>query len=105
MFEDIGHLEGWRHQAKCRGMDTELWFPPRDKAKYKKIATVSKGVFFGRDGLPECPVRKDCLLYAEAMEEQHGIWGGMSHRERNALKRKAKKQGKSLEEWILTEDV
>jgi hypothetical protein len=39
-------------------------------------------------------------LYAEKMEEQHGIWGGMSHRERNALKRKAKKLGKSLEEYV-----
>jgi hypothetical protein len=34
------------------------------------------------------------------MDEQHGIWGGMSHRERNALKRKATKAGKTLKEWI-----
>jgi hypothetical protein len=34
------------------------------------------------------------------MDEQHGIWGGMSHRERNALKRKANKSGKTLEEWV-----
>ena len=100
MFNDAGHVEGWRHRAKCRGMDTELWFPPRDKTKYKKIATISKGVCFGRDGLPECPVRKECLLYSEKMDEQHGIWGGLSHRERNALKRKAKKSGKTFEEVV-----
>jgi len=34
------------------------------------------------------------------MDEQHGIWGGMSHRERNSLKRKAAKQGMTLEEWV-----
>lgn len=103
--EDVGHLEGWRHKAKCRGMDTEMFFPPRDKAKYKKIADVSKAVCFGKDGLPECPVRKECLLYANAMDEQHGIWGGMSHRERNALKRKANKAGKSFGEWVTTKKV
>jgi hypothetical protein len=83
-------------------MDTELWYPPRDKAKYQAIAEVSKAVCYGKDGLPECPVRKECLLYSDKMEEQHGIWGGMSHRERNALKRKAAKAGISFEEWINT---
>jgi hypothetical protein len=34
------------------------------------------------------------------MDEQHGIWGGMSHRERNALKRKAIKSGSNLKDWI-----
>lgn len=86
-------------------MDTELWFPPRDKTKYKKIATISKGVCFGRDGLGECPVRKECLLYSDKMDEQHGIWGGLSHRERNAVKRKAKKAGKTFKEWVLDDRV
>jgi hypothetical protein len=81
-------------------MNTELWYPPRDKTKYKKIAEVSKAVCFGKDGLPECPVRKECLLYSEKMDEQHGIWGGMSHRERNALKRKLKRENTTLEEWV-----
>jgi hypothetical protein len=81
-------------------MDTELWYPPRDKTKYKTIAEVSKAVCYGKDGLPEWPVRKQCLLYADKMDEQHGIWGGMSHRERNALKRKATKMGYSLKDWV-----
>jgi hypothetical protein len=34
------------------------------------------------------------------MDEQYGIWGGLSHRERNALKRKAAKHGLTLEEWV-----
>ena len=100
MYQDNEHVESWRYNAKCRGLDTELWYPPRDKAKYKPIAEISKAVCYGKDGLPECPVRKQCLLYADKMDEQHGIWGGMSHRERNALKRKATKAGKTLKEWI-----
>jgi WhiB family transcriptional regulator, redox-sensing transcriptional regulator len=97
--EDLGP-EPWRYKAKCRGMTTNLWFPPRDKELYKTIAEKSKAVCYGRDGLPECPVRKECLLYADAMDDTHGIWGGMSHRERNALKRKAAKKKLTLAQWI-----
>ena len=93
-------VENWRADAKCMGMDTELWYPPRDKDKYKPIAEISKGVCFGRDGKPECPVRIECLLYAESINEVYGIWGGLSHRERNALRRKAERSGKTLEQWV-----
>ena len=102
-YESSADAEWW-HLAKCRGMDTELWFPPRDKTKYKEIADKSKAVCFGKDGSSECPVRLQCLFYSEEMDEQHGIWGGMSHRERNALKRKAAKVGLTLEEWVLKND-
>jgi hypothetical protein len=77
-----------------------MWFPPRDKDLYKVIANQAKAICFGKDGMPECPVRVTCLLYAEKNDEQHGIWGGLSHRERNALRRKAEKNGSTLEEWV-----
>lgn len=107
MYENSGPVDdwSWRYDAKCRGMDTEEWYPPRDKAKYKSIADKSKAVCFGKDGAPECPVLIQCLLYSEKMDEQHGIWGGMSHRERNALKRKAAKVGLTLEEWVTKNGV
>ena len=89
----------WQELSKCKGLDPEMWFPPRDKELYTPIANYAKSVCFGRDGMPECPVRVECLLYADAMEDQHGIWGGLSHRERNAHKRKATKNGMTLEEW------
>ena len=68
-------------------MNTDLWFPPRDKDQYKDIADAAKAVCYGKDGFPECPVRKQCLLYADANDDTHGIWGGMSHRERNEIGR------------------
>jgi WhiB family redox-sensing transcriptional regulator len=102
LYEKLDRVEEWRYEAKCFGMDTEMWYPPRDKTKYKTIAAQSKAVCYGKDGFPECPVRKECLLYSDKMEEQHGIWGGMSHRERNALKRKAKKKGLTLKQWVDT---
>lgn len=99
--EDLGP-EPWRYRAKCKGIDTDIFYPPRDKDKYKEIADKAKAICYGRDGLPECPVRKQCVLYAESMDDTHGVWGGMSHRERNALKRKAHKAGLTFEEWINT---
>ena len=98
--EDLGP-EPWRYKGKCRGVETNLFFPPRDKTQYKVIADKAKALCLGNDGFPECPVRKECLLYADKMEDTHGIWGGMSHRERNALKRKAERAGKTLREWIM----
>ena len=95
-------VESWRVDAKCKDMDTELWYPPRDKDLYKDIADQSKAVCLGKDGRPPCIVKNECLLYADKMEDTYGIWGGMSHRERNALKRKAQKLGLTLEEWINT---
>ena len=103
--------EPWIYESKCgtRKYDEDikdyvsvynpdLWFPPRDKDLYKPIADKAKSICFGRDGKGECPVRLQCLMFADKNDEVHGICGGMSHRERNALKRKAKKQGKTLEE-------
>lgn len=98
-YEDSGP-EPWRSLAKCQDHNPELWFPPRDKDLYKPIADKAKAICYGKDGNKECPVRIDCLLYAEKSNEQHGIWGGMSHRERNALRRKAEKHGLTLEEWV-----
>ena len=100
--------ESWRHSAKCSGADTELFFPPREKTKYKQIAIQAKSYCFGKNGATPCPVRKECLWSAIEQDELHGIWGGLSHRERNALVRKWQKQYKSqmpLEEFILTVDT
>lgn len=90
----------WRYEAKCRGEDTEIFFPPRDKALYKPIADRAKAICLGKDGKPACPVRKQCLKEAIKNDELHGIFGGMSHRERNAMKRKYEKLGLTLDEWL-----
>lgn len=79
----------WRYDAKCMDVDTEIFFPPRDRRLYKPIADKAKAICWGTgDDDPECPVRRQCLWYAISMDDTHGIWGGMSHRERSHLKRK-----------------
>jgi hypothetical protein len=93
----------WYDEAACRGVDTELFYPPRDKTKYKIIATEAKKYCSGTSGRPACPVKKQCLWDAIFRDEQHGIWGGMSHRERNALVRKWQRKYKgtmTLKEYV-----
>jgi Transcription factor WhiB len=63
----------WWHHAACKGQDVELFFPPRDKTKYKKIATEAKKFCFGENGKTPCPVRAACLWDAIDSETQHGI--------------------------------
>ena len=101
----------WHHLAACKDIDTsyngepytDIFYPPRDKNLYKKIADEGKKYCLGTDTAPACPVRAHCLWEAVSTDHQHGIWGGLSHRERNALVRKWRKQYKSsmtLKEYI-----
>lgn len=98
----------WRYEARCSGEDTDLFYPPRDKAQYKIIANKAKVFCFGDTGKNHCLVRAECLWDAVSRDEPHGIWGGLSHRERNALVRKWKKNHKknmTLEEFIFSKEV
>jgi len=94
----------WRYDAKCRGEDTEMFFPPRDRALYTPIANKAKAICWGKDGRPPCPVRKACLREAILNQDLHGILGGKSHRERNADERKMKRLGLTLDQWLDMED-
>lgn len=99
----------WWHKAACKDQDpgAVIFFPPRDKERYKIIAAQAKEFCLGTDDKPACPVKDYCLWEAVSTEEAHGIWGGMSHRERNALVRKWQRQYKgkmTLREYIFQLD-
>ena len=72
----------WHAQAACRGHDQQIFFPPRGEAVVK-LSTVAKAICAG------CPVRTECLDYAVTNIEPFGIWGGMTERQRRALRRQA----------------
>jgi len=70
----------WQDQARCAEIGVELFFPdsPGPAATAKRICM-------------QCEVRQPCLEYALATDEpnaEHGIWAGLSPRERRALARK-----------------
>lgn len=66
--------DDWTQQAVCPQTDYELFYPEKggSTTTAKKICRV-------------CPVKAECLEVALANGERHGVWGGMSDRERRAL--------------------
>ncbi len=65
----------WRDLAACRGADLDLFFPERGESadSARRICAA-------------CPVRQPCLDYAITNRIVHGIWGGLTERERRALR-------------------
>ena len=70
----------WGSRSVCRGEDPELFFPAaRSLTLFVQLAKAK--AICGR-----CPVSRECLRYALATGQQHGVWGGKSEEERRALR-------------------
>jgi WhiB family redox-sensing transcriptional regulator len=71
---------GWRQQARCRGVDPEIFHPGEDDdpSAAKAICAL-------------CPVREACLEHALAVREKHGVWGGLTERERRRVIRQRRR--------------
>ena len=67
----------WIKEAACRGMDTAVFYPQHGESKLVKQAKAI---------CRSCPVVLDCAEWAIDHCEMHGIWGGLSHRERQAIR-------------------
>lgn len=67
--------EPWQVRALCAQTDPEAFFPGQGEP-----AAAAKAVCM------RCPVRAECLAYALERDE-YGVWGGLSERQRRALKR------------------
>jgi hypothetical protein len=90
------------HSA-CQGLAVDPvtkrdnFFPERGTAQI--TARDAKAVCNGGNGVPECPIREQCLEYALARKERFGIWGGRSERERAriAKQRRVEQERRELE--------
>lgn len=71
----------WRHRAKCREVDPELFFPIGNTGPALLQIEEAKAV------CRQCPVMESCLEWALSTGQDAGVWGGMSEDERRALKR------------------
>lgn len=73
---DLRIDEAWVEDANCRGADPRVFFPERgaDLSRAKAICRA-------------CDVQAECLAYALNNGETHGVWGGMSERQRRRLRR------------------
>lgn len=72
-------LDGdWWRDAACCGEDPELFFPPEDADERIEAA---------KRVCDTCPIRQQCLDWAVSNRE-HGIWGGLTDRERQTERRR-----------------
>ena len=65
---------GWRYGAACRGADLGVFFRGRGESAEPARRICAR-----------CPVRQPCLDYA-LDSIVHGIWGGLTERDRRALR-------------------
>ena len=65
----------WQERAACAETDPEAFFPEKGTSTRP-----------GKRICNNCPVRTDCLDYALARPELHGIWGGKSAMELRKLR-------------------
>jgi WhiB family redox-sensing transcriptional regulator len=72
---------GWQHQAACRGVRVELFFP-----LVEQEADEAKAV------CASCLVQDPCLEAALVAGETFGVWGGLTPQERRSLVAKRRRQ-------------
>jgi WhiB family redox-sensing transcriptional regulator len=65
----------WMDAGLCAQSDPEAWFP--------EMGAPNK---FAKRICGRCPVRDECAAYAIADPSLVGVWGGLSERERQAVR-------------------
>lgn len=74
--------------AKCKGIDTEVFYPPQEKFDLSEERYITQRLCGG------CPVKEACLEWG-LVHERYGIWGGTTPYRRRFI-RKARR-------WVLNE--
>jgi WhiB family transcriptional regulator, redox-sensing transcriptional regulator len=77
----------WGSRAACRSADPELFFPISEGGPSTAEITRAKAV------CARCEVCSECLAFALATRETHGVWGGTSPEERALLRKRARAAG------------
>ena len=71
--------DSWRQAAACRGCDGDTFYPE-----------TAEGVAVAKRICAGCKVREMCLETALRNQERHGVWGGLTERERARLGRRSR---------------
>ena len=69
----------WRSRGACLSADPELFFP------LSSVGPAIEQVNQAKSVCTRCPVCAQCLDFALATRQVHGIWGGTSEDERKRI--------------------
>ena len=75
----VDDCEAWRKLAACRGRGTDLFFPVGQTGDAIDQASRAKRI------CQCCAVQRECLEFALATEQEHGVWGGTTEAERRSI--------------------
>lgn len=74
-------MTNWLDRAACREVDPEIFFPTGTGVLAERQVVRAKAVCQG------CPVRSECLHWAQFHASGDGVWGGLDADERRELRR------------------
>ena len=72
---------GWQFEALCRDMSCNVFFHPWGERGPARDAREERA----KQVCARCPVIQQCRSFALAVQEQYGVWGGLSEGERSLL--------------------
>jgi WhiB family redox-sensing transcriptional regulator len=72
----------WRAAGLCKGSDPLVFYPPSEDDTMAEQAKTICGM---------CAVRQPCLEFALTTREKHGVWGGLTERERRRVLRQRRR--------------
>ena len=72
----------WRLRAACRHVDSGIFYSPDGERGPERDAREARAKAI----CARCPVIGPCAAYAIQHDERYGVWGGLSERERAALR-------------------
>jgi WhiB family transcriptional regulator, redox-sensing transcriptional regulator len=75
----------WWRRAACQDAEADLFFPISASGAAAADIALAKRV------CESCQVRPECLDYALATRQPHGIWGGTTEDERRRLTERHRK--------------
>jgi WhiB family redox-sensing transcriptional regulator len=84
---DVPGDAGWESHAACRSTDPELFFPVSETGPSTAQIAGAKAI------CARCEVRSECLAFALATRQPHGVWGGTSPEERTVLRKRTRAAG------------
>ena len=84
----------WMLRAVCRGANPGEFFP-----------SEGAGVAAAQRVCATCPVAVECLEYAMVNRIEQGVWGGTSERQRRDLRRRVRRQSRTIAESCEPETV
>ena len=71
--------DSWVDEAACQGMPLEIFYGTLSEPITRKEIGMARKI------CSPCPARRDCLIVSLQTNEPHGVWAGLTHKERRVL--------------------